>query len=341
MSTFVNATNREFVSYDPNVKMRYYQLNNIALDGFYIGSGKTNTLNEVCRTLVIYDWIDMGRLVGSNMRLFSKHGVIATHFCIVCDDVYATCSIPHKKFLIDGESFIKHNTKSFLELSRAHEGEDYKFSTEYINKKISAQNSMNAAYRQLINCSLNEVFTRYGKVISKNPLNASHIIMLYSREINYAQVQFTLAATIPPQPVITDATLNMIYNNTNANKGCNYGQIKKLLLIHYDKCHQFYTRGFEDREKYAKWCFDNIHKRGREFETKRYHSFDDFNYTFRFGLDHEEAQKLLDKIYRLEKYKYEKVWFHEDGAEKSLLGVNQTKNLIVTRIMKEIIDLTF
>ena len=111
-TTIANTLDRNFCQ--PNT--RYMAINNVALDGFFIGSGKTTTLNRVFSKLLEWGWINLGRLRGSNFRLLQKKGD-TSHYCLLCDDLLATCSLPDNINLMVADKIFKgNNIQNFLNM---------------------------------------------------------------------------------------------------------------------------------------------------------------------------------------------------------------------------------
>ena len=326
---------------------RYMVINNVALDGFFIGSGKTTTINLVCSRLISErGWTDVGKLGGSNFRLLQYQKEKEAHFCLVCDDAFATCSLPDNINLTiqDTGAFFKtftnHNTQNFLEMLTPirHPSNNV---ISIICAKINSQNILNAAYGQLINSAINELITRYINTFSTNYNNPTNIILLYSREINCAQIQFTLADVmykVRRTKLVAEDLLKRI-DETIIDKPFNYGKIQNYLIIYYDECHAFYTRGLANRTDYAKLCYQNIHKRNRQFETYHYNSFDIFQSFFNFYQDEtKNTEKILKTIYDSRNYRDEYInsWSHDQQDERNSLSFQETVEKIVEKVTNEI-----
>ena len=203
---------------------------------------------------------------------------------------------------------------------------------------------MNAAYGQLINSGVNELIATYGETtFSTDHNHPTNIVLLFSREINFAQIQFTLAGVIAENKHVKSIVapiLNEIHR-TIIDKPFNFGNIRNQLIIHYDKCHAFYTKGLANREDYAKLCFKNVHERGRHFETAYYTSFQVFQSFFNFAQSNDEnAEKILETIYNLrEKDGYKNSWAYDVKDENTLrntLSFDETVEKIVQKVAHEI-----
>ena len=324
-------------------KHRYFTLNNIALDGFFIGSGKTTTIDRICETLLRADWMDEGKLRGSNLRLLRKKmdGKDTSHYCLVCDDVLAACSLPDKVDIIpskDSETFRGHNIQNFVAMGSPNVNEE-----SYFVAKINSQNTLNAAYSQLINCGVNEIIATYSQTtFSPNPNHPTNIILLYSREINFAQIQFTLAGVLAEKREIRLIKPHLLerIHRTMIDKPFNFGDIRNWLIVYYDQCHAFYTKGLETRKDYARLCFENICKRNRNFEMQYYESFDFFESFFNFQVkdNNEYVEKILKMIYNFgnDKNTYESYWSHDADCEPNTLSFDGTIEKIVQKITNEI-----
>ena len=327
---------------------RYVIFNNIALDGFLIGSGKTTTIDRICDSLITrLGWIDQGKLRGSNLRLLRKEvNSTKSHYCLVCDDVLAACSLPDKTSLATGKPngniFTRHNMDNFTAMGSPRVND--RMGDSYFVAKINAQNILNAAYGQLISCGINELVSTYSKdTFSTNPNEPTNVILLYSREINFAQIQFTLGGVLAEHGemrLIIPHLLDEI-RRTIIDKPFNFGHIRNRLLIYYDQCHSKYTTGLADRRDYAKLCYENILKRNREFEIEYYDSFEFFYSFFNFQREGNEifVQQILSMIYNLGSA-YEHCWSHEADYIPNALSFDQTVDVIVRKVTDEISLLT-
>lgn len=346
----VNIT-KGIIPKDINNNNRYILINNVALDGFFIGSGKTTTVNSVYSKL-LYEmgWQDLGKLGGSNLRLLNT----SQHYCLVCDDVLATCSLPSnisltipsqkEKFKEKLETFTNHNIQNFLEMRSPNVNQIDKYSM--FSAKINTQNILNAAYGQLINSGVNELVNRYIHTFSTDYNNPTNIILLYSRDINYAQIQFTLASVIDANRHVKSMVPSLLneINKTIIDKPFNYGDRRNHLIVYYDECHAFYTRGLANRKDYAKLCYKNIHARNRQFETSYFNSFDVFHSFFNFHQEKDETiETILKMIYNLrnDRDEYINCWSHDEEKEsgeliRNSLSFNETVEKIVQKIVNEI-----
>lgn len=337
---------------------RYIVINNVAIDGFFIGSGKSTTIDSVCFSLLSSEkggWKDVGKLGGSNLRLLryeeeeeESPNTKTRHYCLVCDDAYATCSLPDDTTLTTTiDTFTNHNTKNFLNMQSPNKNHVEAFS--YFCAKINSQNILNAAYGQLINCGLNELITKYIKTFSTDYNTPTNIILLYSREIDFAQIQFTLAGVLDKEKCTKSIVLSAIdrIDKTIIDKPFNYGARRNHLIVYYDRCHAFYTRGLADRTEYARLCFRNITERARQFETSYFNSFKVFKEFFNFYQDEDEkAEKILEIIYNLRNNRddaYVNSWSHDDESSDELslsrrnsLSFDETVEKIVQKVANEI-----
>lgn len=339
----VNVSRENLTSSNPKYN-RYVIFNNIAIDGFTIGSGKTTTIDRVCLLLTkTRYWMDCGRLGGSNLRLLCKSNLNKiNHYCLVCDDVLAVCSLPDKIRLLkssDGSSIIGHNIDTFTAMGSPKV--DKNIGNSYFTAKINSQNILNAAYGQLINCGVNELITRYGEnSFSTDPKNPTNVILLYSRDINFAQIQFTLARILAESKDIKLAINPLLdeIRSTIIDKPFNFGPIRNHLIVDYDKCHAYNTKDLKDRKNYMKLCFENICKRNRMFETNYYSSFEFFYSFFNFQRDDDEAEDILRTIYNLlnKDDAYEEYWFNNDDNEPNTLYFYETIGKIAQYITDSI-----